>query len=57
MDATQRIPTVHEFLDTYRVIYENAVKPNKRELTDKAYQKLFDVENRTDDIMEAQLII
>ena len=53
----QRIPTVHEFLDTYRVVYENAVKPNKRELTDKAYQKLFDVENRTDDIMEAQLII
>lgn len=53
----QRIPTVHEFLDTYRVIYENAVKPNKRELTDKAYQKLFDVENRTDDIMEAQIII
>lgn len=53
----QRIPTVHEFLDTYRLIYEKTVKPNKRELTDKAYQELFDVENRTDDLMEAQIII
>ncbi len=53
----QRLPTVHEFLDTYRLVYEASVKPNKRELTDKAYQELFDVENRTDDLMEAQIII
>ena len=53
----QRVPTVHEFLDTYRLVYEKAVKPNKRELTDRAYQKLFDVENRTDDLLEAQMII
>ncbi len=53
----QRLPTVHEFLDTYRLVYETSVKPNKRELTDKAYQELFDVENRTDDLMEAQIII
>ena len=53
----QRVPTVHEFLDTYRLVYEKAVKPNKRELTDRAYQKLFDMENRTDDLLEAQMII
>lgn len=53
----QRLPTVHEFLDTYRLVYETSVRPNKRELTDKAYQELFNVENRTDDLMEAQLII
>ncbi len=53
----QRLPTVHEFLDTYRLVYETSVRPNKRELTDRAYQELFNVENRTDDLMEAQLII
>ncbi|MGN0693354.1 MAG: hypothetical protein ACI4LK_00380 [Lentihominibacter sp.] len=55
--SEQKLPTVHEFLDTYRVVYENVVKPNGRELTDRAYEELFNVENRTDDIMEAQLII
>ena len=53
----QRLPTVHEFLDTYRLVYETSVKPNRRELTDRAYQELFNVENRTDDLMEAQIII
>lgn len=53
----QRDPTVHEFLDTYRYVYENSVKNEGREHTDKAYQELFDVENRTDDLIEAQIII
>lgn len=53
----QRTPTVHEFLDTYRYLYEQTVKPYDRELTDQAYQRLFDVENRTDDLIEAQIII
>lgn len=53
----QRLPTVHEYLDNYRLVYETSIKPNKRELTDKAYQELFNVENRTDDLMEAQIII
>ncbi|MDD6191427.1 MAG: hypothetical protein PUB75_07570 [Firmicutes bacterium] len=53
----QQLPTVHEFLETYRQVYENSVKPYDRKLTEEAYMKLFDVENRTDDLIEAQLII
>ncbi len=55
--AQQKLPTVHEFLDSYRMVYETSVRPNKRPLTDAAYQALFDVENRTDDVIEAQIII
>ena len=53
----RRLPTVHEFLDSYRYVYETSIKPNGRELTDRAYQKLFEVEQRTDDLIEAQIII
>jgi hypothetical protein len=53
----QKLPTVHEFLDSYRMVYETSVRPNNRPLTDKAYQELFNVENRTDDLIEAQIII
>lgn len=53
----QRIPTVHEFLDSYRLVYEKAIKPNNRPLTAEAYEKLFEVESRTDDLIEAQIII
>lgn len=52
----QRLPTVHEFLNNYRLVYEE-IRPNAREATNKAYEKLFDVENRTDDLFEAQMII
>lgn len=52
-----KLPTVHEFLDTYRHVYETSVSQYDRELTKKAYMELFDVENRTDNLMEAQLII
>lgn len=53
---TNRLPTVHEFLDAYRLVYEQ-VRPNARETTNKAYEELLDVENRTDDLIEAQIII
>lgn len=55
--ADMKLPTVHEFLDSYRMVYEASVRPNNSELTDKAYQELFAVENRTDDVIEAQIII
>lgn len=55
--AEQKLPTVHEFLDSYRMVYETSVRPNNREAADKAYRELFDVENRTDDLIEAQIII
>ena len=52
-----KIPTVGEFLYQYRHVYETSVKPYNRPLTEAAYQRLFDVENRTDDLLEAQMII
>ena len=52
----QRLPTVHEFLNNYRLVYEQ-IRPNARTATNEAYEKLFDVENRTEDLFEAQMII
>ena len=52
----QRLPTVHEFLNSYRLVYEE-IRPNAREATNRAYEKLFEVEKRTDDLIEAQMII
>ena len=52
----QRLPTVHEFLNNYRLVYEE-VRPNARKATNDAYEKLFEVENRTSDLFEAQMII
>ena len=52
-----KLPTVGEFLAQYRHVHETSVKPYNRPLTDAAYQRLFDVENRTDDLLEAQIII
>ena len=37
-------------------MYEE-IRPNAREATNKAYEKLFEVEKRTDDLIEAQMII
>ncbi|MGN0658633.1 MAG: hypothetical protein ACI4LA_03405 [Emergencia sp.] len=50
------IPTVHEFLNSYRMIYDQ-IKGYGREATNEAYEKLLDVENRTDDVVEAQIIM
>lgn len=52
----QRLPTVHEFLNNYRLVYEE-VRPNARKATNEAYEKLFAIENRTSDLIEAQMII
>lgn len=52
----QKLPTVHEFLNNYRLVYEE-IRPNAREATNRAYEKLFEVEERTDDLIEAQTII
>ena len=52
----QRLPSVHEFLNNYRLVYEE-IRPNAREATSQAYEKLFEVEERTDDLIEAQIII
>jgi len=51
------IPTVHEFLQQYRDIYEQSVRSKNRPHTERAYQALLHVEERTDDLTEAQLIM
>ena len=51
-----RLPTVHEFIDTYRVVWES-MREHAKGAAAKAYQDLFDVEKRTDDLIEAQMII
>ena len=51
-----RLPTVHEFIDTYRVVYES-MREHAKGATAQAYRNLFDVEKRTDDLIEAQMII
>lgn len=51
------LPTVHEFLQQYRDIYEQSVRGKNRPHTEKAYQALLHVEERTDDLTEAQLIM
>lgn len=50
------IPSVHDFLSSYRMAYDQ-IKGYGREETNRAYERLLDVENRTDDIVEAQLIM
>jgi hypothetical protein len=51
------LPTVKEFLDSYRYVYESSVKPYNRPMTEAAYMRLFAVADRTDDLLEAQIII
>lgn len=48
--------TVRQFLDAYRPAYD-AVKATGRQRGIKAYEDLFAVADRTDDMQEAQLII
>lgn len=52
----EAIPTVHDFLSPYRMVYDQ-IKGYGREATNEAYEKLLDVENRTDDVVEAQIIM
>lgn len=48
------LPTVHQFLEQYRAAFDST---DKSAPVIEAYEELFNVENRTDDLIEAQLII
>lgn len=55
-DEPAPIPTVAEYLEQYRLAYEE-LKARGSIRGCAAYDALFDVANRTDDMLEAQLII
>ncbi|MEG0663121.1 MAG: hypothetical protein RR472_07565, partial [Anaerovoracaceae bacterium] len=50
-------PTVEEFLNQYRIPYEEVKKAGYRKRGEKAYETLFAVGDQTKDILDAQIII
>lgn len=56
-ENTQKIPTVKEYLEQYRSSYDEVKKSGKRKRAQKAYENIFDVANRTDNMLEAQIIL
>jgi len=50
------IMSVQAFVEQYRPGYEEIKKSGYRKRAEKAYQDVFEVANRTDDMIEAQLI-
>jgi len=50
-------PTIKEFVEQYRTSYEEVKKAGYRKNGELAYEKLFNVAERTDDIIEGQIII
>lgn len=49
--------SVRDYLAQYRIPYEEVKKAGYRKNGEKAYEKLFAVENRTDNMLDAQIII
>lgn len=49
-------PTVHSLMASYRAVYDS-MKPTGKKKALEAYQKILDVENRTNDFIEAQYIM
>ncbi|MBE6014812.1 MAG: hypothetical protein E7241_05555 [Lachnospiraceae bacterium] len=49
--------SVKDFLEQYRPAYDEVKKAGYRKRGEAAYEKLFDVANRTSDMVEAQLIM
>ena len=50
------LPTVREFVEQYRPSYNEVKKAGYRKRAEKAYEEIFNVANRTDEMVEAQLI-
>jgi len=49
--------SVREFLEQYRVPYNEICKAGYRKRTEKAYENIFAVADRTDNMLEAQIIL
>ncbi len=56
-DSKNAIPTVSEFVEQYRHSYDEIKKVGYRKRAEKAYEEIFNVANRTNDIAEAQIIL
>lgn len=52
-----RRPSVREFLNQYRTAYEEICRDPSRVRAKAAYERVFDVANQTDDMLEAQLLL
>lgn len=53
----KKLPTVREFLEQYRIPYENAKAAGYRKRAEKAYENIFAVADRTDDLLEMNIIL
>ena len=56
-DVAPALPTIKEYLDQYRPGYDVIKATKYRTKTIKAYEDLFAVADRTEDLMEGQIII
>lgn len=52
-----KIPTVKEFLEQYRNSYNEVAKSGNRKRAEKAYENIFNVAQRTDNMLDAQIIL
>lgn len=55
--AQQNLPSVEEFLSQYNAAYEAVKKQGYRKNAEKAYEEIFNVKNRTDDLLEMNIIL
>jgi hypothetical protein len=53
----QPIPSVREFVEQYRFSYDEAKKAGYRMRAQKAYEEIFNVADRTNDMADAQIIL
>lgn len=51
------IPTVKEFLEQYRSSYNEILKSGNRKRAEKAYENIFNVADRTQNMLDAQIIL
>ncbi len=51
------LPTVAAFLSQYRVAYDAVKGAGYRKRAEKAYENIFDVENRTDNLIDMNIIL
>lgn len=55
--SANKLPTVKEFLDQYKASYEAVKNAGYRKRAEKAYENIFDVAGRTDDLIEMNIIL
>ena len=56
-NAQQNLPSVSEFLNQYKAAYDAVKQQGYRKNAEKAYENIFDVANRTDDLLEMNIIL